>query len=571
MLQLRIEIQEILKEGVEKMIPGFSDWDKLFLQPASNEKFGDYQTNFAMAVSKDLRKQPRIIAEELINAVDKRGVIEKLEAAGPGFINIFIDRAYLSQLVKKSIDEKWDFSHIETKGDVVIDYSSPNIAKPMHAGHLRTTIIGDSVKRIMKFIGYNVIADNHLGDWGMQFGKLIVAYKRWLDEENFKKDPISELERIYIKFGKAAENDPSLDDLARAELKKVQDGDSENLVLWKQFIEITLNECKRIYRYLDIDFDTYYGESFYHGMMPGIVEELIQKGIAVESEGALVVFFDEGENLHPCIIRKKDGAYLYSTSDLATAKFKYENYSVNKAVYVTDDRQSAHFSQVFRIAEKMGYNMEFVHVTFGVMSFNGVILSTREGNTIKLNDLFNEAESRAFEIVTEKNPDIPENERKRIAKAVRIGALKYSDLSQNRTSAIDFRWDKALSFEGNTAPYLQYSYARVQSIKRKAAENGVSIDKSSEIILTTDIEKQIASSIVRFPECVEKAAEYYKPNLIADHIYDLAQKFSSFYNSTPVLKAEKEMVHSRLLLSESVAHTIKTGLYLLGIDVVERM
>ena len=566
-----IEISRILKEAVLKIKPDFDDWDKMFLQPASSEKFGDYQTNFALSASKSFGKPPKIIAESIVSALAENNVIEKLEVAGPGFINIFINRTYLGEIVKLSTQNNWDFSHIDTKGDVVIDYSSPNIAKPMHAGHLRTTIIGDSIKRIMRYVGYNVIADNHLGDWGTQFGKLIVAYKRWLDEENFKKDPISELERIYIKFGREVENDPELDDLARAELKKVQDGDSGNLDLWKQFIEITLNECKRIYKYLDIEFDTYYGESFYHNMMPGIVDELINKGIAVESDGALVVFLDESENLHPCIIRKKDGAYLYSTSDLATAKFKYENYSVNKAVYVTDDRQAAHFSQVFSIAKKMGYDMEFVHVTFGVMSFNGIILSTREGNTVKLNDLFAEAESRAFAIVTEKNPDIPEDERKKIAKAVGIGALKYSDLSQNRTSAIDFRWDKALSFEGNTAPYLQYSYARIQSIKRKAAGIGISIDNNTKIILETEIEKQIASSIVRFPECVEKSAQYYKPNLIADHIYDLAQKFSSFYNSTPVLKAENEHVQSRLLLSESVAHTIKTGLNLLGIDVIERM
>jgi len=566
-----IEISRILKEAVLKIKPDFADWDKLFLQPASSEKFGDYQTNFALSASKSFGKQPKIIAESIVSALQENNVIEKLEVAGPGFINIFINRTYLAEIVKLSTQNNWDFSHIDTKGDVVIDYSSPNIAKPMHAGHLRTTIIGDSIKRIMRYIGYNVIADNHLGDWGTQFGKLIVAYKRWLDEENFKKNPILELERIYIKFGKEAENDPSLDDLARAELKKVQDSDSENLNLWKQFIEITLNECKRIYRYLNIEFDTYYGESFYHNMMPGVVDEVVKKGIAVESEGALVIFFDETENLHPFIIRKKDGAYLYSTSDLATSKFKYENYSVNKAIYVTDDRQETHFKQVFSAAKKIGWNMEFVHVTFGVMSFNGVILSTREGNTIKLDALFAEAENRAFAIVTEKNPDIPEDERKKIAKAVGIGALKYSDLSQNRTSAIDFRWDKALSFEGNTAPYLQYSYARIQSIKRKAAETGITIDYTAKIILETEIEKQIASSIVRFPECVQKAAEYYKPNLIADHIYDLAQKFSSFYNSTPVLKAEKELVQSRLLLSESVAHTIKTGLDLLGIDVVERM
>ncbi|HQN74394.1 MAG TPA: arginine--tRNA ligase, partial [bacterium] len=369
-----IEISRILKEAVLKINPDFTDWDKLFLQPASSEKFGDYQTNFAMAASKNFGKPPRVIAENIVSALDKNNVIEKLEVAGPGFINIFINRTYLAEIVKLSPGIKWNFSHVDTAGDVVIDYSSPNIAKPMHAGHLRTTIIGDSIKRIMRYIGYNVIADNHLGDWGTQFGKLIVAYKRWLDEENFKKDPISELERIYIKFGKEAEDDTTLDDLARAELKKVQDGDSGNLDLWKQFVEITLNECKRIYKYLDIDFDTYYGESFYHDMMPGIVDELISKGIAVESEGALVVFPDESENLHPCIIRKKDGAYLYSTSDLATAKFKYENYSVNKAIYVTDDRQTAHFSQVFSIAKKMGYDMEFVHVTFGIMSFNGVIL-----------------------------------------------------------------------------------------------------------------------------------------------------------------------------------------------------
>lgn len=566
-----IEISRILKEAVLKINPDFTDWDKLFLQPASSEKFGDYQTNFAMAASKSFGKPPRVIAENIVSALPKNNVIEKLEVAGPGFINIFINRTYLAEIVKLSPGIKWNFSHVDTAGDVVIDYSSPNIAKPMHAGHLRTTIIGDSIKRIMRYIGYNVIADNHLGDWGTQFGKLIVAYKRWLDEENFKKDPISELERIYIKFGKEAEDDTTLDDLARAELKKVQDGDSGNLDLWKQFVEITLNECKRIYKYLDIDFDTYYGESFYHNMMPGVVEELVKKEIAVESDGALVVFFDETENLHPFIIRKKDGAYLYSTSDLATAKFKYDNYSVNKAVYVTDDRQETHFKQVFRTAQRIGWNMEFVHVTFGIMSFNGVILSTREGNTVKLNDLFAEAESRAFAIVTEKNPDIPEDERKKIAKAVGIGALKYSDLSQNRTSAIDFRWDKALSFEGNTAPYLQYSYARIQSIKRKAAETGIKLDHSAKIVLETEIEKQIGSSIVRFPECVQKAAEYYKPNFIADHIYDLAQKFSSFYNSTPVLKAENELVQSRLLLSESVAHTIKTGLNLLGIEVVERM
>lgn len=568
---LRIRLEKLLKKAVETIKPDFDDWSRLVLQPASDEKFGDYQTNFAMTASKIFRQPPKMIAESIISAIPENDILEKAEVAGPGFINFFLKNSFVAETVRKTFVENWDFSHINTVGTVVIDYSSPNIAKPMHVGHLRTTIIGDSIKRIMNFIGYNVIADNHLGDWGTQFGKLIVAYNRWLDKENFEKDPIAELERLYIKFGDEAEKDPDLDELARAELKKVQDGDETNLALWKKFVEITLSECKKIYEYLGIKFDTYYGESFYHKLMPRVIDELVEKGLAVESEGALVVFFDEKENLHPCIVRKKDGAFLYATSDLATIKFKYENYKMNKALYVTDDRQAVHFKQIFNIAERAGWKMEFVHIPFGVLSFNGEILKTRAGNTIKLADLFKEAESKGLSVVEEKNPELPENEKKKIAKAVGIGALKYSDLSQNRTSNIDFSWEKALSFDGNTAPYLQYSYARVQSIKRKAAEKGITLDFNSEIKIESDIERSIAASVAKFPECVEKAAELYKPNFIADHIFDLVQKFGTFYNSTPILKAEPEQMKSRLLLAEAVARTVKTGLDLLGIEAPEKM
>lgn len=568
---LRIRLEKLLKKAVETIKPDFDDWSRLVLQPASDEKFGDYQTNFAMTASKIFRQPPKMIAESIISAIPGNDILEKAEVAGPGFINFFLKNSFVAETVRKTFSEKWDFSHINTEGTVVIDYSSPNIAKPMHVGHLRTTIIGDSIKRIMNFIGYNVIADNHLGDWGTQFGKLIVAYSRWLDKENFEKDPIAELERLYIKFGDEAEKDPDLDELARAELKKVQDGNETNLALWKKFVEITLSECKKIYEYLGIKFDTYYGESFYHELMPRVIDELVEKGLAVESEGALVVFFDEKENLHPCIVRKKDGAFLYATSDLATIKFKYENYKMNKALYVTDDRQAVHFKQIFNIAERAGWKMEFVHIPFGVLSFNGEILKTRAGNTIKLADLFKEAESKGLSVVEEKNPELPEDEKKKIAKAVGIGALKYSDLSQNRTSNIDFSWEKALSFDGNTAPYLQYSYARVQSIKRKAAEKGITLDFNSEIKIESDIERSIAASVAKFPECVEKAAELYKPNFIADHIFDLVQKFGTFYNSTPILKAEPEQMKSRLLLAEAVARTVKTGLDLLGIEAPEKM
>ena len=568
---LRIRLEKLLKEAVKTVKPDFDDWNRLVLQPATDEKFGDYQTNFAMTASKIFRQPPKIIAESIISAILANDILEKAEVAGPGFINFFLKNSFVAETVRKTFTENWDFSHINTDGTVVIDYSSPNIAKPMHVGHLRTTIIGDSIKRIMRFVGYNVVADNHLGDWGTQFGKLIVAYSRWLDKENFEKDPISELERLYIKFGDEAEKDPDLDELARIELKKVQDGDEANLALWKKFVEITLSECKKIYEYLGIKFDTYYGESFYHPLMPRVIDELVEKGLAVESEGALVVFFDEKENLHPCIVRKKDGAFLYATSDLATIKFKYENYKMNKALYVTDDRQAVHFKQIFNIAERAGWKMEFVHIPFGVLSFNGEILKTRAGNTIKLADLFKEAESKGLSVVEEKNPELPEDEKKKIAKAVGIGALKYSDLSQNRTSNIDFSWEKALSFDGNTAPYLQYSYARVQSIKRKAAEKGITIDFNSEIKIESDIERSIAANVARFPECVEKAAELYKPNFIADHIFDLVQKFGTFYNSTPILKAEPAEMQSRLLLAEAVARTVKTGLDLLGIEAPEKM
>jgi arginyl-tRNA synthetase len=571
MKTVRLALEELFRQAVLTLQPDFSDWQRLFFQSTADEKFGDYQTNFAMAASKVFKKAPRAVAEELVAALPANGLIGKVEIAGPGFINVFLNDRYAADLVKSSFTEKWDFSHINTAGTVVIDYSSPNIAKPMHVGHLRTTIIGDSLKRIMRFLGYQVIADNHLGDWGTQFGKLIVGWHRWLDKENFEKDPISELERIYIAFGEAAEQDPSLDELARIELKKVQDGDPENLALWKKFVDITLSECKRIYEYLGINFDTYYGESFYHPLMPEVIRELEEKKIAVESDGALVVFFDEKSNIPPCIVRKKDGAFLYATSDLATIKFKHDNYRMNKAVYVTDDRQALHFRQIFTIAGLLGWEMEFVHVPFGVMSFQGEILKTRAGNTIKLKDLFREAENKGLAVVEEKNPALPDDEKKKIAKAVGIGALKYSDLSQNRTSNIDFSWEKALSFDGNTAPYLQYSYARVQSVKRNAREKGFEVDRSADLILESGIERSIALSILKFPEAVEKSAELYRPNFIADHIFDLAQKFSSFYNSTPILKAELPLLKSRLLLAEAVAEVIKTGLDLLGIDVVERM
>jgi arginyl-tRNA synthetase len=545
--------------------------DEVSIQPSNNLKFGDYQTNFAMVNAKKIGDNPRKIAEKIINNIKENEIIEKIEIAGPGFINIFLKTEYLANELKK-IGEKFDFDFLDKDGDVVIDYSSPNIAKRMHIGHLRSTVIGDSIKRIYKFLGYNIIADNHIGDWGTQFGKLIVGYKNWLDKYNYEKNPIEELERIYVEFSKRSEEDNTLEDLAREELRKLQQGDEEAKKLWEEFIKVSLQEYDKIYKRMDIEFDTYYGESFYHDIMPVVIEELKAKGIAKEDDGALVVFFDEEKNLHPCIVQKKDGAYLYSTSDLATIKYRRENYNLNKIIYVTDERQQDHFRQIFEITDMLNWKDEKHHIWFGIMRFADGIFSTRKGNVIKLNDLLDESVDRAYKIVAEKNPTLSEEEKRNIAEVVGVGAVKYADLSQNRTSPIIFEWDKILSFEGNTSPYLQYSYARIRSIMRNANENNIKIDYNKKLIFTEESEINLIKFLFQFPRTVILSANNFKPNLLADYIFELSKKFNTFYNALPILKGEnEEIINSRLILCDKVSFIIKEGLNLLGINTVERM
>ena len=339
MLRIEKYIEEVFMTAIHKLYPD-KELKPIEISIATNEKFGDFQTNFAMMNSKIIGGNPRKIAEEIVNEIGTcNHLIEKLEIAGPGFINIFLKDEYLGEYVSKMTTEKFEYTELNTKGDVIIDYSSPNIAKRMHIGHLRSTIIGDAVKRLYNFLGYHTVADNHIGDWGTQFGKLIIGYRKWLDKEAYEKNPIEELERVYVEFSKESENDPSLDDLAREELKKLQDGDKENYALWQEFIKVSLDEYNKLYNRMGITFDTYYGESFYHNMMPAVLDELVEKGLAVEDQGAKVVFFDEKDNLHPCIVQKKDGAFLYSTSDIATVKFRKENYDINRLIYLTDERQ----------------------------------------------------------------------------------------------------------------------------------------------------------------------------------------------------------------------------------------
>lgn len=563
------QVYDVLNENAKKIFN--IELDSKYVQNSTKKEFGDFQTNFAMVNAKTLGKNPREIAQEFIDKFDGKGIIEKLELAGPGFINIFVAKEKINDEIKKFGKEKFDYE-IPNDRLVVIDYSSPNIAKRMHIGHLRSTIIGDSIKKIYEEIGFKVLGDNHIGDWGTQFGKLIVAYNKWLNREAYEKDAIEELERLYVLFSTESKKDPSLEEQAREELRKVQIGDPVNLALWKEFIAYSMKEYNKVYDRLNIKFELVNGESFYNDMMPGVLEDLKKRGIAKEDDGALVVFFDE-DKLPTCIVQKKDGSFLYSTSDLAKIKYVKDELGGDISIYVVDERQQGHFKQVFEIAKMLGapYDYEKHHTQFGIMRFgNGVILSSRGGNVIHLTDLLDQAKEQVRKVVDVKNPDLSDEEKDKISEAVGVCAIKYFDLSQNRTSPILFEWDRVLSFEGNTGPYLLYTYVRINSILSKVN----SIDENQDVLVegSTPLERELVSTILKFPTSVIKAYETKRPNVIADYIYDLAKKFNSFYNSEKILTAPtEELKNARVLLSQKVGEALKKGLGLLGIKTVDKM
>ena len=570
---LTIKLKKLFSKNISRIF-GADYIEKIDIQNSTKKEFGDFQTNFAMMSSKLIGKNPREIANTIIENFEKNDIIEKLEVAGPGFINIFLKNSFLNEEIKKLENEKYDFSFLNIDKTVIIDYSSPNIAKRMHIGHLRSTIIGDSIKRILNFLGFKTLADNHIGDWGTQFGKLIVAYKNWLDKKAYEEDPIGELERIYVLFSDKAKKDPALEDEAREELKKLQLGNEDNQKLWKEFIDISLKEYNKVYERLDVNFDYYYGESFYNDMMPSVLEELKKKNIAREDQGALVVFFED-DKLPPAIVQKKDGSFLYTTSDLATMKFRKNELKVDEAVYLTDDRQQNHFKQVFEIGKMLGepYDYKKTHIVFGIMRFGDQIFSSRSGNTIRLVDLLDEAKKQVKKVIDEKNPNIPEEEKEKIAETIGSGAIKYFDLSQNRTSDITFTWEKVLNFEGNTGPYLQYTYVRIMSIFRKLEEENINVENMDIVLDEMDgIERELASELLKFPQAVVKSYENFRPNIIADYLFDTAKLFNSFYNSSSILKEEdKQVMDARILLAKKTAFVLKEGLELLGIKTVNRM
>ncbi|MDM3318064.1 arginine--tRNA ligase [Citrobacter sp. Ce006] len=577
-----MNIQALLSEKVSQaMIASGAPADcEPQVRQSAKVQFGDYQANGMMAVAKKLGMAPRQLAEQVLTHLDLNGIASKVEIAGPGFINIFLDPAFLAQHVQQALASDRLGVTQPAKQTVVVDYSAPNVAKEMHVGHLRSTIIGDAAVRTLEFLGHKVIRANHVGDWGTQFGMLIA----WLEkqqQENAGEMALADLEGFYRDAKKHYDEDEAFAERARSYVVKLQGGDEYFREMWRKLVDITMSQNQLTYDRLNVTLtrDDVMGESLYNPMLPGIVADLKAKGLAVESEGATVVFLDEYKNKEGepmgVIIQKKDGGYLYTTTDIACAKYRYETLHADRVLYYIDSRQHQHLMQAWTIVRKAGYVPDSVpleHHMFGMMlGKDGKPFKTRAGGTVKLADLLDEALERARRLVAEKNPDMPADELEKLANAVGIGAVKYADLSKNRTTDYIFDWDNMLAFEGNTAPYMQYAYTRVLSVFRKA-----DIDESAlanaQVIISEDREAQLAARLLQFEETLTVVAREGTPHVMCAYLYDVAGLFSGFYEHCPILSAENEEIrNSRLKLAQLTAKTLKLGLDTLGIETVERM
>ncbi len=577
-----MNIQALLSEKVSQALIAAgapADCEPQVRQSAKVQ-FGDYQANGVMAVAKKLGMAPRQLAEQVLSHLDLNGIANKVEIAGPGFINIFLDPAFLADNVNLALQSERLGVAKPQPQTIVVDYSAPNVAKEMHVGHLRSTIIGDASVRTLEFLGHRVIRANHVGDWGTQFGMLI-AYLEKQQQENAGEMALADLEGFYREAKKHYDEDEAFAERARSYVVKLQGGDEYFLQMWRKLVDITMSQNQITYDRLNVTLtrDDVMGESLYNPMLPGIVADLKAKGMAVESEGATVVFLDEYKNKEGepmgVIIQKKDGGYLYTTTDIACAKYRYETLHADRVLYYIDSRQHQHLMQAWTIVRKAGYVPESVpleHHMFGMMlGKDGKPFKTRAGGTVKLADLLDEALERARRLVAEKNPDMPADELEKLANAVGIGAVKYADLSKNRTTDYIFDWDNMLAFEGNTAPYMQYAYTRVLSVFRKAG-----IDESAlaaaPVVISEDREAQLAARLLQFEETLAVVAREGTPHVMCAYLYDLAGLFSGFYEHCPILSAESEEArNSRLKLARLTAKTLKLGLDTLGIETVERM
>jgi len=571
-------LEERLRLAVRTVLPD-ADLSVVTVRPCPDERFGDCQATALMGLAKARRMNPRQLASDVLKHLRVEEWCLPPEVAGPGFVNFRLRPASLTEALREEAAAGGLFYRTaEEARTVVIDFSSPNVAKPMHVGHIRSTILGDCLARVYRVLGHRAVTDNHIGDWGTQFGKLLVGWKRELDATALADRPLEEMERLYKRVNGACETDSAVLETARAELLRLQQGDADNLAIWHRMIDASRAKFDQIYGRLRVRFDHTYGESYYNSHLDGVVEALRGRGIIRESDGALVAFFEGQGDLqaHPAIVQKSDGASNYATTDLATLQYRWETWKPDDIVYVTDGRQQLHFRQLFAIFRAWHPEVQtrLHHVWFGsILGEDGKPFRTRSGDTVRLEDLLDEAEERAYRVVSAKSPDLGEGTRREIARVVGIGAVKYADLLPSRQSDYVFSWDKMLALSGNTAPYLQYAYTRIRSIFRRGGiqDTASIVAAGGEAILTEPEEIALAKHLLTFGLVLEVVAEEQRPNLLCNYLYDLAGRFARFFEQCPVLKAASEVRSLRLILCEMTARVLCQGLNLLGIETSDRM
>ena len=585
------QIELSLRVAVHAVLPD-ADISTVLVRPC-DPKFGDYQCNALMSFAKARKLNPRQLATDVLAKLEVSAVCEPPEIAGAGFLNFRLKNSLIVQTLETAVGGASLFiDQAVSPKTMVIDFSSPNVAKPMHVGHIRSTGIGDALQRTLRLLGHRVISDNHIGDWGTQFGKLLLGWRQILDREALGRDAISELERLYKVINAECDADPARLEAAKAELVKLQAGDVENVAIWTEMIALSQRQFDTIYGRLGVKFDFALGESFYNPWLGAVVADLLTRGVARVSEGAVGVFSDgslppkedpflvsrDGEWVaDPGLVRKSDGGFNYLTTDLATIDYRLKTWAPAEIIYVVDDRQSGHFKKLFltfaRWKNSEAKTTRLVHVGFGkILGDDGKPFKTRSGDTVKLGDLLDEAEERALKIVSEKSPEMPAIQRREIARVIGLGAVKYADLLPNRQSDYIFNWDKMLALQGNTAPYLQYAYARIKSIFRKAEAASATCNPPSAIILAAPEELALARHLLNFGLTLEAVADELRPNYLCNYLFELAGKFTAFYENCPVLKAgDAAARESRLALCDLTARVLRQGLATLGIETVEQM
>jgi arginyl-tRNA synthetase len=553
------------------------------LTQATDPRFGDYQTNAALVLGKQRGESPRAVAEKILEHLNVADLCESPTIAGAGFVNFtLLPGAVAQKTAELSDDERLGVTRSTSPKKIVIDFGSPNVAKPMHVGHIRSTALGDALARVAKFLGHDVIRDNHIGDWGTQFGMVIWGWKNLLDREALQRDPLAEIVRVYKETNARSTSDPAVRDACRQELVKLQSGDKENTDIWKECVALSMKDFEHVYELLDIHYDIQCGESFYNDRLAGVVERLLKSRIAEVSEGAVVVFFRDIPELadKPCIIRKSDGGFNYATSDIATVDYRINELKRDTVWYVVGAPQTLHFKQIFEIARREGDKADFRHIPFGnILGEDRKLMKTRSGENVPLRQVLEEACARARKIIDEKNPDLSDAEKIDIARTIGIGAVKYADLSQYRMTDYVFSWDRMLALQGNTAPYLQNAYVRIRSIFRKAdvaaplsqGETRRQSAVATKFNLNEVAEITLAKRLCQFAEIVPQVLNDFRPNMLANYLFELANSFHAFYEACPVLRSDEPVRSSRLALCDLTGRVLQRGLDLLGIKVPEKM